>query len=38
MGRYPARLDWLDVGCGNGAFTEEIILNATSPSMVGIDP
>ncbi|MCC6245789.1 MAG: methyltransferase domain-containing protein [Gemmatimonadaceae bacterium] len=29
---------WLDVGCGNGAFTERVVLH-TAPSMVhGIDP
>jgi ubiquinone/menaquinone biosynthesis C-methylase UbiE len=31
-------LHWLDVGCGNGAFTE-LILETTSPAQVhGIDP
>lgn len=34
----PPDLDWLDVGCGNGAFTEEIIRHAAPRSIVGIDP
>jgi ubiquinone/menaquinone biosynthesis C-methylase UbiE len=34
----PSGQRWIDVGCGNGAFTEEI-SNAAKPSMiVGIDP
>lgn len=34
----PPGLDWLDVGCGNGAFTEEIIAGTSPRSIVGIDP
>lgn len=34
----PAGLRWLDVGCGNGAFTEEIIGRAEPASVTGIDP
>ena len=34
----PAGLRWLDVGCGNGAFTE-LALRRSSPSVLcGIDP
>lgn len=34
----PPRLAWIDVGCGNGAFTEQIIRR-NAPSLVeGIDP
>jgi SAM-dependent methyltransferase len=31
-------LSWLDVGCGNGAFTEEIIRHAAPSKVLGIDP
>ncbi len=31
-------LDWLDVGCGNGAYTEEIIAHSQPRSICGIDP
>jgi ubiquinone/menaquinone biosynthesis C-methylase UbiE len=34
----PAGLKWLDVGCGNGAFTEEIIAHAQPASVTGLDP
>ncbi len=34
----PAGARWLDVGCGNGAFTEEIIANAQPSAVQGIDP
>ncbi len=34
----PAGLRWLDVGCGNGAFTEEIVSRCTPKSVTGIDP
>ncbi len=34
----PANRDWLDVGCGNGAFTEEIIGKAHPKTVTGIDP
>jgi ubiquinone/menaquinone biosynthesis C-methylase UbiE len=31
-------LQWLDVGCGNGAFTEEIIAHCAPATVVAIDP
>jgi SAM-dependent methyltransferase len=31
-------LDWLDVGCGNGAFTEQIMSLSAPKSVTGIDP
>jgi SAM-dependent methyltransferase len=31
-------LSWLDVGCGNGAFTEEIIRHAAPSKVCGVDP
>jgi ubiquinone/menaquinone biosynthesis C-methylase UbiE len=34
----PARLRWLDVGCGNGAFTEMIVKQCAPASVDGIDP
>ena len=34
----PPDLDWLDIGCGNGAFTEEIIARAQPRTVAGIDP
>jgi ubiquinone/menaquinone biosynthesis C-methylase UbiE len=34
----PKRLAWLDVGCGNGAFTEEILRLAGPRDVTGIDP
>jgi SAM-dependent methyltransferase len=33
-----AGLDWLDVGCGNGAFTERIVARCRPASVCGIDP
>jgi ubiquinone/menaquinone biosynthesis C-methylase UbiE len=34
----PAGLDWIDIGCGNGAFTE-LVIEATAPSRVAaLDP
>jgi SAM-dependent methyltransferase len=33
-----AGLTWLDVGCGNGAFTEEILAHTKPASVIGIDP
>jgi len=32
------RLKWLDVGCGNGAFTEELVARCAPADVVGIDP
>jgi len=34
----PAGLRWLDVGCGNGAFTEELIAKAAPAAVSAIDP
>lgn len=35
----PARgLDWVDVGCGNGAFTEMLVERCAAASVQGIDP
>jgi ubiquinone/menaquinone biosynthesis C-methylase UbiE len=34
----PADRAWLDVGCGNGAFTEEILAKANPSHVTGIDP
>ena len=34
----PPGLDWLDVGCGNGAFSEVIQDMAECRSLTGIDP
>lgn len=31
-------LAWLDVGCGNGAFTEEVIARCAPAAITGIDP
>ena len=36
--RPPAGLRWLDVGCGNGAFTEMIAERCAPASIHGIDP
>jgi ubiquinone/menaquinone biosynthesis C-methylase UbiE len=32
------RLRWIDVGCGNGAFTEQLIERCAPSEVVGIDP
>jgi SAM-dependent methyltransferase len=34
----PKNLQWLDVGCGNGAFTEEIITRCAPATVMAIDP
>jgi SAM-dependent methyltransferase len=34
----PAKLRWLDVGCGNGAFTEALIGRCTPLEVMGVDP
>jgi SAM-dependent methyltransferase len=34
----PAGLNWIDIGCGNGAFTELLIRQCAAASVVGIDP
>jgi ubiquinone/menaquinone biosynthesis C-methylase UbiE len=34
----PEDLRWLDVGCGNGAFTEELIARCAPSAVIAIDP
>jgi len=34
----PAGKNWVDVGCGTGAFTEEIIAKCQPASVAGVDP
>jgi SAM-dependent methyltransferase len=34
----PKGLRWLDVGCGNGAFTEELIARCAPAAVTAIDP
>lgn len=34
----PPGIDWLDVGCGNGAFTELIVERCMPCSIAGVDP
>ena len=34
----PAGLRWIDVGCGNGAFTERIVERCAPAEVHGIDP
>jgi SAM-dependent methyltransferase len=34
----PHKLRWLDVGCGNGAFTEMLVERCSPASVQGIDP
>jgi ubiquinone/menaquinone biosynthesis C-methylase UbiE len=34
----PSELRWLDVGCGNGAFTELILRRSSPRILCGIDP
>jgi SAM-dependent methyltransferase len=37
VGTTPG-LHWLDVGCGNGAFTEDIVARCAPLTVTGIDP
>lgn len=34
----PKHLSWLDVGCGNGAFTEELIARCSPAAVTAVDP
>jgi SAM-dependent methyltransferase len=34
----PKRLEWIDVGCGNGAFTEVLIERCAPAAVTGVDP
>ena len=34
----PKNLNWIDVGCGNGAFTEVLIARCAPGAVAGIDP
>src|SRR3984885_9183253 len=34
----PKNLRWIDVGCGNGAFTEVLIARCSPAAVTGIDP
>jgi SAM-dependent methyltransferase len=34
----PNNLGWLDVGCGNGAFTEELIARCAPAAVTAVDP
>jgi ubiquinone/menaquinone biosynthesis C-methylase UbiE len=34
----PSGLKWIDVGCGNGAFTELIVERCAPTEVRGIDP
>jgi ubiquinone/menaquinone biosynthesis C-methylase UbiE len=34
----PAGMDWVDVGCGNGAFTELLVERCAPRAIVGVDP
>jgi SAM-dependent methyltransferase len=34
----PEGLRWLDVGCGNGAFTEDIVARSAPAAVAAIDP
>jgi ubiquinone/menaquinone biosynthesis C-methylase UbiE len=34
----PGNLDWIDVGCGNGAFTELLTERVSPHAILGVDP
>lgn len=34
----PKGLRWIDVGCGNGAFTETLIAHSAPAAVTGVDP
>jgi len=34
----PKNLKWIDVGCGNGAFTEVLIAQCAPAAVTGVDP
>ena len=34
----PTNRRWLDVGCGNGAFTEELIARCAPAAVIALDP
>ncbi len=34
----PQHLRWIDVGCGNGAFTEVLIARCSPAAVTGVDP
>ena len=34
----PENLKWIDVGCGNGAFTEVLIAKSSPAAVIGVDP
>jgi ubiquinone/menaquinone biosynthesis C-methylase UbiE len=34
----PSDRRWLDIGCGTGVFTEQVILGCSPAAVVGIDP
>ena len=34
----PRGLRWLDVGCGNGAFTEEVVARCAPAAVMAVDP
>lgn len=36
--QVPAGLQWLDIGCGNGAFTQALIERCAPSAICGIDP
>jgi ubiquinone/menaquinone biosynthesis C-methylase UbiE len=34
----PKNLKWIDIGCGNGAFTEVLIARCAPAAVTGVDP